>query len=83
MLYIPCFNFNLLLFKKLIKGISCVLTFDSIQCKIKDKNFFKMIGSTNIHDGLYILKMSSYQTFFTDLDPLSIHHSYWFSLYRY
>ena len=43
-LYIPCFNFNLLSITKLIDNLSSVLTFDSNVCYIQDKNSLKIIG---------------------------------------
>jgi len=56
-LYIPCFNFNLLSVAKLIDKLSCVLTFDSNGCHIQDKISMEMIGSTKMQDRLYILRI--------------------------
>jgi len=42
-LYIPCFNFNLLSITKLIDNLSCVLTFNSNACHIQYKNSLKII----------------------------------------
>jgi len=60
-LYIPNFTFNLLLVAKLIDNLSCVITFDSSGCHIQDKNSLKIIGSVEMQDRLYILRVHSYQ----------------------
>jgi len=53
-LYIPNFTFNLLLVARLIHNLSCVIIFDSNGCHITDKNSFKVIGSAEMQDRLYI-----------------------------
>jgi len=60
-LYIPNFTFNLLLVAKLIDNLSCVIIFYSNGCHIKEKNSLKVIGSAEMLDRLYILRVSSYQ----------------------
>jgi len=60
-LYIPNFTFNLLSVAKLIDNLSCVIIFYSNGCHIKDKNSLKVIGSAEMQDRLYILKVPSYQ----------------------
>ena len=72
-LYIPCFNFNLLSVAKLIDKLSCVLTFDFNGCHIHDKMTMKMIGIAKTQDRLYILRIPSYQKF--QIKPLECTHS--------
>jgi len=60
-LYIPNFTFNLFLVAKLIDNLSCVIIFYSNGCHIKDKNSLKVIGSAEMQDRLYILRVPSYQ----------------------
>jgi len=60
-LYIPNFTFNFLSIAKLIDNLSCVITFDSSGCHIQDKKSLKMIGSDEMKDRLYILRIPSYQ----------------------
>ena len=72
-LYIPCFNFNLLSVAKLIDKLSCVLTFDSNGCHIQDKITMKMIGIAKTQDRLYILRIPSYQKF--QIKPLECTHT--------
>jgi len=59
-LYIPCFNFNILSVAKLIDKLSCILTFDSNGCHIQDKISLEMIGSAKMQVRLYILRIPSY-----------------------
>jgi len=60
-LYILNFTFNILSVAKLIYNLSCVIIFHSNGCDIKDKNSLKVIGSTEMQDKLYILRVPSYQ----------------------
>jgi len=60
-LYIPNFTFNLLSIAKLIENLSCVIIFYSNDSHIKDKKSLKVIGSVEMQDRLYILRVSSYQ----------------------
>jgi len=60
-LYIPNFTFNLLSVAKLINNLSCVIIFYSNGCHIKDKNSLQVIGSTDMQDRFYILRVPSYQ----------------------
>ena len=53
--------FNLLSVAKLIDNLSCVIIFYSNDCDIKDKNSLKVIGSAEMQDRLYILRVPSYQ----------------------
>jgi len=46
---------------KLIDNLSCVIIFYSNGCHIKDKNSLKVIGSAEMQDRLYILRVSPYQ----------------------
>jgi len=58
-LYIPNFTFNILSVGKLIDNLSSVIIFDSSGCHIQDKNSLKMIGSNEMQDKLYILRVPS------------------------
>jgi len=60
-LYIPDFTFNLLSVTKLIDNLCCVIIFYSNGCHIKDKNSLKVIGSVEMQDRFYILRVPSYQ----------------------
>jgi len=60
-LYIPNFTFNVLSVAKLVDNLSCVIMFYSNGYHIKDKNSLKVIGSAEMQDRLYILKVPSYQ----------------------
>jgi len=59
--YISNFTFNLLSVTKLIDNLSYLIIFYSNGCHIKDKNSLKVIGSTEMQDRLYILRVPSYQ----------------------
>ena len=72
-LYILCFNFNLLLVAKLINSLSCILTFDFNGCHIQDKNSLKIIGSAKMQDKLYILRIPSYQKL--QIKPIKYAHT--------
>jgi len=72
-LYIPNFTFNLLSVAKLIYALSCVITFDSNGCHIQDKNSLKMIGSAEMQDRLYILRVPSYQKL--QIKPIQFTHT--------
>jgi len=69
-LYIPNFTFNLLSIAKLIDNLSCVIIFYSNDCHIKDKNSLKVIGSVEMQDRLYILRVI--KTFKSNLSNLHI-----------
>jgi len=60
-LHIPNFTFNLLSIAKLIDNLSCVIIFYFNDCHMKDKNCLKVIGSAEMQDRLYILRVPSYQ----------------------
>jgi len=45
----------------LIDNLSCVIKFDCSGCHIQDKNSLKLIGSMEMQDRLYILRVHSYQ----------------------
>ena len=60
-MYIPNFTFNLLSVAKLIDNLSFVIIFYSNGCHIKEKKFLKVIGSTEMQDRLYMLRVPSYQ----------------------
>jgi len=70
-LYIPCFNFNILLVAKLIDNLSCVLTFDSNGCHIQDKNSLKIISSAKMQDRLIYLGSHPIKNFKSN--PSNIH----------
>ena len=73
MLYIPCFNFNLLSVEKLIDNLSFVLTSDSNGCHIQDKNSLKIICLVKIQDRLYIIRIPSYQKL--QIKPIKYAHT--------
>jgi len=60
-LCIPTFTFNFLSLAKLIDNLTCKIIFDSNGCHIQNKNSLKMIGSVEIQDRLYVLRVPSYQ----------------------
>jgi len=71
-LYIPNFTFNLLSIANLIDNLSYVITFNSSGCHIQDKNSLKMIGSAEMQDILYILRIPSYKKF--QIKPIKSSH---------
>lgn len=58
-LYVPDFSFNLISVSKLIQALNYMVTFVDEQCEIQDLKARKMIGSTELFEGLYYLKMDS------------------------
>uniref|UniRef100_A0A803NGP2 Polyprotein n=1 Tax=Cannabis sativa TaxID=3483 RepID=A0A803NGP2_CANSA len=76
-LFVPKLNCNLLSISKLTRDLHCVTKFYPNLCKFQVDGSEKVIGSAEMHDGLYILKASS-KTFVhvydhnrTKLDPKS------------
>lgn len=57
-LYIPCFKVNLLSVTCLTRCHYCHLSFYSNSCMILQNHTLKMIGSTELHGGLYVIKSS-------------------------
>ncbi|XP_058740904.1 uncharacterized protein LOC131613234 [Vicia villosa] len=58
-LYMPDFAFNLISVPKLTKSLNCQLMFTDTTCVIHDLSSRKMIGTTELHGGLYLLKTPS------------------------
>ena len=61
-LRVPSFSFNLLSVSQLTKKMHCCLIFLSTFYFIQDLNCWKTIGVDEIHDGLYLLQHSPYDT---------------------
>ncbi|XP_019416421.1 PREDICTED: uncharacterized protein LOC109327712 [Lupinus angustifolius] len=55
-LYLPYFSYNLLSIPRLAMDISCIICFNESSREIQDNNTLKMIGTTRIIKGLYVLK---------------------------
>lgn len=58
-LYLPNFAFNLISVTKLTKLLNCQLVFNDNSCTVQDKFSLKMIGTTELHGGLYLLTSPS------------------------
>ena len=56
-LYIPSFQFNLISISKLVSSLSCQLTFMNDKCYIQDMQNLQRIGTVDMVEGLYKLKM--------------------------
>nr|KYP54541.1 Retrovirus-related Pol polyprotein from transposon TNT 1-94 [Cajanus cajan] len=54
-LYLPCFQFNLISISKLMSSLPCQLIFTSNKCLIQDLQHQKMIGTVEVIEGLYKL----------------------------
>jgi hypothetical protein len=54
-LYLPQFSFNLISVHKLIEHVHCKLIFENDKCHIQDTYLQKMIGTTEVKHGLYML----------------------------
>ncbi|XP_058775261.1 uncharacterized protein LOC131649518 [Vicia villosa] len=55
-LYMPEFSFNLISVPKLTQSLNCQLMFTTVACVIQDLSSKRMIGTTELHGGLYLLK---------------------------
>ncbi|XP_058783503.1 uncharacterized protein LOC131658196 [Vicia villosa] len=58
-LYMPEFSFNLISVPKLTKTLNCQLMFTDVNCVIQDLSSKMMIGTAELHGGLYLLKSPS------------------------
>lgn len=58
-LYIPSYHFNLISVSQLVSSLKCELTFSNVSCHIQDIMSSRMIGATDLQQGLYVLKDSS------------------------
>lgn len=63
-LYIPDFHTNLISIPRIATTLDCTIYFDSSKCLIHGDNTLKMIGTTELFNGLYMLTPSylSFQT---------------------
>jgi len=53
--YIPDFNFNLISVQHMISSLNCIVIFSHEFCQIQDIKSQRMIGKTDLQNGLYFL----------------------------
>lgn len=55
-LFVPDFSCNLISIHKLTNDLNCTMTYHANYCVIQDQTTKRMIGSCDLHGGVYVLK---------------------------
>lgn len=55
-LYVPQFSCDLIFIHKLTHDLQCIMTYSSRVCVIQDQHTRSTIGSSELCDGVYVLK---------------------------
>ncbi|KAJ1409194.1 Zinc finger, CCHC-type [Sesbania bispinosa] len=58
-LFVPDFSCNLISIHQLTNDLSCTVTYHANYCVIQDQTTKRMIGSGDLHDGVYVLKRAT------------------------
>jgi hypothetical protein len=76
-LHVPDFSCNLISIHKLTFDLNCLVTYQSNSCVIQDQASKRMIGSGNLHEGVYVFKKEIHGAAFatTQRDNTFLWHS--------